>query len=134
VEQFMEPKSQKAMEDVILEDGRYPLEAFSFLHEGLNKAVQEVHGEQAASVGRHVTGRDICHSIKALAEERWGMMAKTVLHKWNIHATIDFGKMVYLLIDHGFMRKTDEDSIEDFRDVYDFSTAFASHDQFDLKD
>jgi uncharacterized repeat protein (TIGR04138 family) len=32
------------------------------------------------------------------------------------------------------MRKTDEDSIEDFRDVYDFETAFAPADDFELKE
>ena len=40
--------------------------------------------------------------------------------------------MVYLLIRHGFMRKTEEDSIEDFRDVYDFRDAFDGVDHFEL--
>jgi len=66
--------------------------------------------------------------------ERWGLLAKTVLAKWNIHATIDFGNMVYLLVEHDFMRKTEEDSLEDFRDVFDFDAAFAPGDSFELKE
>jgi uncharacterized repeat protein (TIGR04138 family) len=32
--------------------------------------------------------------------------------------------MVYLLVDNDLMRKTEEDSVEDFRDVYAFDQAF----------
>lgn len=33
---------------------------------------------------------------------------------------------MYLLIENGLMDKTEQDSIEDFRDVYDFKAAFTS--------
>ena len=62
------------------------------------------------------------------------MLARAVLARWNIRNTIDFGQMVYLLVDNGFMRKTDEDSIEDFRDVYDFADAFEVGEDFDLRE
>jgi uncharacterized repeat protein (TIGR04138 family) len=62
------------------------------------------------------------------------MLARTVLRKWNIRETIDFGNMVYLLVEHEFMRKTDEDSLEDFRDVFDFDEAFAVGGEFELKE
>lgn len=131
----MERDSEKQMEDVIRADGRYPLEAFAFLNEGLGRAVGEVHGEETASgVQKHVTGKQLCESLARVAVERWGLLAKTVLAKWNIHATIDFGNMVYLLVENDFMRKTDEDSLEDFRDVFNFDTAFAPADGFELKE
>ena len=62
------------------------------------------------------------------------MLARTVLARWNVQATIDFGNMVYLLIEHGHMKKTDEDSIEDFRDVYDFGTALDAAYDFEVKE
>ena len=37
---------------------------------------------------------------------------------------MDFGRIVFALIEAGQMQKTDEDTIEDFRNVYDFKTAF----------
>jgi len=130
---MMENPRQK-MEQVIREDGRYPPEAFAFLHEGLNRAVQTAYGEKHVpdDQQRHVTGQQICQALRELAVERWGLLARTVLARWNIHGTIDFGRMVYLLIDHGFMRKTEEDSVEDFRDVYDFASAFDVPMDFDL--
>ncbi|HAU38578.1 MAG TPA: hypothetical protein DCX07_12785 [Phycisphaerales bacterium] len=126
---------RKNIEQIIREDGRYPPEAYAFLNEGLARAVKEVHGESSAPPGqRHVTGQQICKALRELAVERWGMLARTVLAKWNIRETIDFGSMVYLLIEHGPMRKTDQDSIEDFRNVYTFDEAFKAPDKFELKE
>ncbi|MBS3821315.1 MAG: hypothetical protein GVY16_05120 [Planctomycetes bacterium] len=114
---------QASIEQVIHEDGRYRPEAFGFLHEGLARAVQNVYGEKAGP-GGHVSGRQLCLSLRDLACERYGMLAPVVLRRWGIRESIDFGNMVYLLIDNGFMRKTDEDSIEDFRDVFDVAKDF----------
>jgi len=119
-------QNKREIDTVISDDGRYKMEAFGFLHEGLAKAVQNIYGEKKAPNG-HVSGKQLCEGIRQLAIERWGMMAPVVLRKWGINGSIDFGNMVYLLIDHGFMRKTDEDSVEDFRDVFhldkDFDTS-----------
>ncbi len=125
------------MEQLIREDGRYPPEAYEFLHAGLTKAVSDTHGEDAVRVEaepgqNHVTGQQMCVSLRNLAIERWGMLAKTVLAQWNIRETLDFGNMVYLLIRNSYMRKTDEDSIDDFRDVFDFDAAFDGIDHFEL--
>lgn len=123
------------MENVIRDDGRYPPEAFEFLHEGLTRAVKQTHGQGDLEAGKaHVTGKQMCEALRDEALERWGLLARTVLERWNIHATIDFGNMVYLLIRHSFMRKTDEDSVEDFRDVFDFAATFDRADHFELSE
>jgi uncharacterized repeat protein (TIGR04138 family) len=131
----MEQEPERSMEEVIREDGRFPPEAFSFLHEGLSRAVKGVYGEEPRGEGqRHVSGPQLCLALRDLAIERWGLMAKAVLSKWGIHGTLDFGHMVYLLVEHNFMRKTAEDSLEDFRDVFDFEEAFGDSGQFELKE
>ena len=134
-----EPK--RPMEEVIAADGRYPPQAYEFLYEALKRAVKEAYGrdEPAAGEGeiveqRHVTGQQLCLALRDLAVERWGMLARTVLERWNIRGSIDFGNMVYLLVENSFMRKIDEDSIEDFRDVFDFAKAFKVSADFDLKE
>ena len=128
----MEP--MKSMEDLIRQDGRYPPEAYAFLHDGLSHAAQTVHSEASPEGPRHVTGQQLCQALRDLAVQRYGLLARTVLSRWKIHGTIDFGNMVYLLIEGGFMKKTDEDSLEDFREVYDFSEAFRPADEFELKE
>ncbi len=109
------------VEQVIRDDGRYHFAAFSFLQESLTRAAEYVHGEPG---GGHVTGRQLSDAFRELAIQRWGMMAPAVLRRWGINASIDVGNMVYLLIDEGLMRRTDEDSVEDFCDCFDLGKDF----------
>lgn len=127
----MSRKPEKDLEEVIRRDGRYPLEAFAFLHEGLDRAVREVYGKESNKPGpRHIDGQQLCRSLRQEALERWGLLAPAVLARWNIRSTMDFGQMVYLLVNNNLMQKTDTDSMEDFRDVYPFEAAFRPGDVF----
>ena len=56
--------------------------------------------------------------------KQYGLMAKPVLNRWNIHQCEDFGQMVFALVNAGLMHKTEEDSVEDFAGVFDFDEAF----------
>ncbi len=126
-------EDKKSIEQIIAEDGRYHPEAFGLLHEGLSRAVGTVHGEPQGP-GHHVTGQQLCESLHNLALDRYGLMAPAVLRRWGIRDSIDFGNMVYLLIQHGLMRKTEEDSIEDFRDVFNLDRDFDRSDDIRLKE
>lgn len=106
------------IEDVISTDGRYRPEAFGLLHEGLARAVKDTHGREQEEGDNHVTGQQLCESIRDLAMDRYGMMARAVLQMWGVTGSLDFGNMVYLLIENGYMRKTEEDSLNDFKDVF----------------
>src|SRR5438309_7080011 len=35
-------------------------------------------------MNRHITGQQLCHVVRDIALERWGLMAKGVLARWNI--------------------------------------------------
>jgi uncharacterized repeat protein (TIGR04138 family) len=119
-----EPANQKTLLEVVEDIGTYPIEAYDFLQRGLQYTVQKIHGANPdPNVCRHVSGQDLCNGIRDYALQQWGYMARTVLRRWNITTTFDFGRMVFALIDNGLMQKTDEDTIEDFRNVYDFKTA-----------
>lgn len=73
---------------------------------------------------RHITGRELSKGVRDLALERFGPMARSVLEHWGIHATGDFGEIVFALVECGILIKRDEDSPEDFQDVFDFEKAF----------
>ena len=111
----------------LLEYGAYPPEAYDFVQQGLSYTVQEIHGRSnKPRASRHVCGQQLCEGIRQFALNQYGMLAATVLRLWNIHATLDFGRIVFALIEAGQMQKTDDDTIEDFRNVFDFKTAFES--------
>lgn len=120
--------------DVIRTRGElFPESALQFVREGLKYTVQHIHGarttteseeETEESSSRHVTGRDLCIGLRDLALQRYGMLAGTVLQRWGIRSTDDFGTIVYYLIDRGELRSSEEDDIAHFRGVYDFESTF----------
>lgn len=112
--------------------GRFPPEAFQFVREGLAHTVQMVHGQDAVTrapdedESRHVSGQQLCLGLKDYAVQQYGLLARTVLSRWGVSRTEDFGRIVFAMIDAGLMRRTEDDSLEDFQQVYDFDEAFES--------
>jgi len=127
-----DPTQEKTLQEVVDEVDQYPIEAFVFLQHGLAFAVNRVHGEFKEDEGetpdttasRHITGQQLCEGLREYALSQWGLLARVVLARWRINSTFDFGRIVFALIAAGHMQKTDSDTIEDFRNVYDFKTAF----------
>ena len=119
------PKPEKSLEQVVEETGTYPIQAFEFVQHGLGYTVEKIHGDvKDPNASRHISGRDLCEGLREFALLKWGLMARTVLNRWNIRRTIDFGRIVFALVESAHMAKTEDDTIEDFRDVYDFASAF----------
>lgn len=111
----------------IVAAGPYPMEAFNFVREGLSHTAQRVHGgdDPGVELDRHVSGRELCLGLRDFAVVQYGYLAPTVLRQWRIRRTVDFGRIVFTLIDNGYMSKTDDDTLEDFRGVYDFADEFS---------
>jgi len=114
----------KKIEEILTREPSYKFEAYSCALAGLHFTVSRL------PAARHVTGKELSEGLRDYALEQFGAMAKTVLEYWGIHSTKDFGKIVFLLIETGLLRKTEEDSIQDFENVYDFDEAF----KYDIKE
>jgi uncharacterized repeat protein (TIGR04138 family) len=125
-------KPDVSIEDVIALDGRYPPAAVQFVREGLNHTVGRVYPKGGSPGGRrHVSGQQLCQGLRELALGRWGYLARSVLKHWNITRTRDFGEIVFLLVNSGWMHKEPTDCLEDFDEAYDFADAFGR--QFTLR-
>jgi len=120
----MKNQPEKSVEQIIREDNRYPLEAVQFVREGLNHTIELFHPEKPPGQRQHVGGKELCKGICSLAINRWGLMARSVLKSWNITQTRDFGEIVFLLVNSGWMQKEDQDTIKDFDSVFDFEEIF----------
>ncbi|MFO0856989.1 MAG: Minf_1886 family protein [Phycisphaerales bacterium] len=101
--------------------GPYPVAAYEFVKHGLDHTCKTVAGE---SERRHISGEELCLGLRDFALRQYGRLARTVLAKWHIHSTDDFGKIVFAMIEAKILAKTEEDSAEDFRAVFDFEEAF----------
>ncbi|MBI2901793.1 MAG: hypothetical protein HYY17_16530 [Planctomycetes bacterium] len=114
----MNESLERGIRDLVARDPRYPFEAYRFVFEALDHTVREI-GER-----RHVTGRELLGGLRKLALDQFGGLARMVFDGWNVRGTGDFGEIVFNLVGVGLMGKTDRDSKDDFRDVYDFDDAF----------
>ena len=46
------------------------------------------------------------------------------MNHWNVTKCRDFGDIVFNLVDHGILGRTENDSLSDFEDGYNFQEAF----------
>lgn len=114
--------------------GPYPIDALRFVQAGFGHAsksdAEQVGRMEAGSLQeldrpeRHMSGQHLCFRLAEFAIEQYGLMAPLVLRRWNIERTDDFGRIVYALIELGYLRKSPDDSMDDFRGVYDFAEVF----------
>jgi len=121
-----EAEFESDLHDMLCKAGPYPLEAYNFVREGLSFTVQRLHEhpETMSDHDRHISGQDLCLGLRDFAIEQYGLMAPIVMSHWHVKRTEDFGRIVFAMVDAGLMSKTDEDTIDDFRGVFDFHEAF----------
>lgn len=93
--------------------------AYFFVLEALDGAMR------SQKVSHHISGQELLDWIRNLGHERYGVMAGDVFNAWGVRSTLDFGRIVFHLVEEGLLRKRDEDSLSDFIDRFDFEQAFA---------
>ncbi len=113
----------EALDSIVASDPRYQRDAYVFLRDSLDFTTKQQKKIKGATV-RHVAGPELLEGVRQYALKEFGPMVVTVFDNWGIHSTEDIGNMVFNLIGAGIFGKTEEDSVEDFKNVYDFKEAF----------
>ncbi len=113
----------EALDSIIASDPRYQRDAYAFLRDALDFTTKQQKKVKGVSV-RHVTGPELLDGVRQYALKEFGPLVMTVFDNWGIHSCEDIGNMVFNLIGAGVFGKTEDDSIEDFKNVYDFGEAF----------
>jgi uncharacterized repeat protein (TIGR04138 family) len=113
----------EALDSIVVSDPRYQRDAYVFLRDALDFTTKQQKKVKGATV-RHVTGPELLGGVRQYALKEFGPLVMTVFDNWGIHSCEDIGNMVFNLIGAGIFGKTEEDSIEDFKNVYDFEDAF----------
>ena len=98
----------------------YDREAYLFIYEALDYTLRKVDEK------RHVSGRELLNGVRSLAIEKFGPLAKSVFNSWGVYRTDDFGEIVFNLVKNDMLSKTEEDTKDDFADVFDFDETFGN--------
>ena len=109
-------------------DPRYKPEAYLFVLAALHFTVSQLPQR------RHVTGQELLEGIRIYGMDQFGPLTRQVFEHWGIKATENFGHIVFSLVELKLLGKTEEDSLADFQEVYDFSEAFNPQSLFKLSD
>jgi len=121
----MDKSFEQAVAEIRARDARYAVAAYDFVRTGLDFTVKKtgraVVGERRS---RHISGQELCDGLREFALERYGVMSATLLKRWGLNRTDDFGAIVFQLVDAGVLGKTEDDSPEDFAHRFAFAEAF----------
>jgi uncharacterized repeat protein (TIGR04138 family) len=99
----------------------YRADAYVYVLEALSFTV-----DKRRKVGKegHIDGRVLLYGIRELASRQFGYLASAVFQRWGVKSTLDFGAIVFHLVEAELLSKQDTDRVEDFADVFDFGDAF----------
>lgn len=124
---------KKTLEEIARDDRRYDPRALKFVFEGLAETIDRNRCQQEdEETPRHISGQELAWGLAEVARQRWGRLAAMVLAGWGLYHTRDFGEIVYLMIDNGWMTSQETDTIEDFDDVFDFTEIFEKQYEIEL--
>jgi len=94
-------------------DSRFHPNAYAFTVEALH------YTQKRFKKPKHIKGQELLTGISRLARKKFGPMAWTVFQEWGIRYAKDFGDIVFNLVEIGEIKKTDEDTIDDFDTGFD---------------
>src|SRR5262245_2971826 len=121
----MQPVSfEEVLEQILSRDTRFHRDAFLFVKDALDFTQKIVGKENKGGGIRHVSGQELLEGIREHALQQFGPMVMTVFEEWGIRSSRDFGEIVFLMVDHNLLAKTDTDSRTDFENGYDFHEVF----------
>ncbi len=115
----------EALGQILTEDPRFDRDAYLFLRDALDFTIKQKK-KKRSDITHHVDGPELLAGIRAYALKQFGPMVVTVFNYWGIQKCEHFGHMVFNLVQAGVFGKTETDSIDDFKDVYDFHEAFVA--------
>jgi uncharacterized repeat protein (TIGR04138 family) len=113
----------EVVEQICQQDTRYASDSYHFVQEGLNHTLKSLkRGGQHAH--RHVSGQELLHGLRDYALKEYGPMSKAVLNEWGLKTTDDIGQIVFNLVTASVLGKNENDSPNDFKNVFTFDDAF----------
>jgi uncharacterized repeat protein (TIGR04138 family) len=113
----------EVLEKILEKDRRYHREAYLFLREGLDHAQRQISKTNKNEL-RHITGQELILGLRDYGLAQYGPLTATVLNEWGVRQCEDFGEIVFNMVEHGLLSRTETDTRDDFKGGYDFVEAF----------
>lgn len=117
-------KFTTAIEEIVHNDPRYAAEAYSFISDAVLYTSRKQEADSRIQK-RHITGKELLLGIKEFAVNQFGPIAPEVLRYWGLNDSMAIGNVVFNMVNNQLLGKSQEDTIDDFRNGFDFDSEFA---------
>ncbi len=111
-------KTSDAVAGMVKRNPKFKGEAYQFVLESIRAWMTGLESP------RHVSAEEVADAVRVAALKRFGPLARSVLEHWGLHSTRDIGLVVFTLVDHDYLVKRSEESLDDFAGLYRFDDAF----------
>jgi uncharacterized repeat protein (TIGR04138 family) len=101
------------IQKILDKDSRFSPEAYTFINDAVVYTVSKINAEKDRKE-RHISGLELLEGIKDFAVSQFGPMAYEVLSSWGLNDSMSIGYVVFNMVDHQLLGKSDNDSIADF--------------------
>jgi uncharacterized repeat protein (TIGR04138 family) len=120
---MQEVNFDEALNQILAKDERFHRDAYLFMREALD-FTQKLVGRENQGKVRHVSGQELLDGLRQYALQQFGPMTTTVFEEWGIRTCLNFGEIVFNMVEIGLLAKTEKDTRDDFQNGYDFTDAF----------
>lgn len=120
---MQKPSFSQIVSEIVERDARYDARAYAFVRDGLDYTIKMLKRSQSGT-SRHVSGAELLEGLRKFTLNEFGPMGKLVLNEWGIHTCEDFGNIVFTLVNHGVLGKSEADRPDDFSPGFSFDDAF----------
>ena len=121
----MKDNFKSTIHKIVENDPRYSVEAYEFISEAVNYTARKLNRRTRDS-NPHINGKELLEGIRDFAIEQFGPMAGLVLKNWGLFTSEDIGNVVFKMVNEKLLRADERDSIDDFKDIFDFKEALSS--------
>ncbi|NBR96670.1 MAG: hypothetical protein EBT48_03575 [Verrucomicrobia bacterium] len=108
---------------ILQTEKRFAPAAYDFVRRSLDQSLRKF-GKNEQPKPSHVRGHQLLEGFRILALQEFGPLAKTVLNEWGIENCAQVGDIVFQLVQHGVLGKSETDRPEDFQEIWTFKEAF----------
>jgi len=112
------------VKQITAKDLRYHYDAYEFINDAVIYTVTKLDKLKEENEKRHITGQELLKGIREFALKQFGPMTYTVFNEWGVNDGLAVGNIVFNMVEYKILSSCEQDSIKDFENAFDFTTAF----------
>ena len=112
--------------EIVIQDTRYSFDGYVFINEAVIYTVKKSEESRMENESSHISGPELLNGVMEYALKNFGPTAYSVFCEWGILDSMAIGNIVFNMIEHRILSRSENDSIKDFKNAFDFKITLCS--------